>query len=680
MTSPTEPSDEPQDGAKSRAAIIKIAVPLVLVLLAAYFFWPSASTDDGGTTFAVRKGTLPITVIEGGTVEALESQIIKSEVRGTTKILSIVEEGYLVKAADIDAAKVLVTLDDSELREQLTQAEIEYQNAVSLYTDANEQLGIQLKQNESDIRAAELAIKFARMDFERYLGADLASRIVSDLKLDEAEAAILTAAEEALSAESIELPEVSSSAGDEPQQPEFTQEMAEKLAVSLAERGMEVTADQILERAEKDDQGRAIVSGRLKGRLEALGFSFDIPPVAVPLASKPEETVVENEGANVSVDLSPRSDIDFSSYLGLESLQEGEAKQSLRKLMDDQLLSEEELVIAQNRLDGTERLAEKDFVTQSELETDMMKVRRGEINQDASTTALDLFIKYEFPKQSELYLSDYEEALRMMERTHKLAISKLAQAQAKLRSTEAQYNLKTQRRDELIEQIEKCTIVAERPGLVVYGGGNNRYSRDEQIQEGATVRERQEIITIPDMTEMGVTVKIHESSIKMIEPGQRARIVVDAYPEDILNGEVVKVSVLPDSGDRWMNPDLKVYKTQIAIDGVHDWLKPGMNAETTILVDVLEDITYVPVQAVMISQGEKVCYVDTGRGPEKRIVETGKFNNEFIEVISGLNENEGVFLRRPEEFQFEEEDILDESGEGTFETGSLTGWGNTDAS
>jgi len=53
--------------------------------------------------------------------------------------------------------------------------------------------------------------------------------------------------------------------------------------------------------------------------------------------------------------------------------------------------------------------------------------------------------------------------------------------------------------------------------------------------------------------------------------------------------------VLPDSQNRWLNPDLKVYLTTITIDGTHDWVKPGMSAKVEILVDRLADVVYVPV-------------------------------------------------------------------------------------
>jgi HlyD family secretion protein len=128
----------------------------------------------------------------------------------------------------------------------------------------------------------------------------------------------------------------------------------------------------------------------------------------------------------------------------------------------------------------------------------------------------------------------------------------------------------------------------------------------------------------------------------------KARITVDAFPEETLTGEITKVGVLPDSQNRWMSPDIKVYLTTITIDGSHDWVKPGMTAKVEIMVNKLEDVVYIPLQAVSPDNGKQVCYVAGGFKPERREVEVGEFTDEFIHVKSGVKEGERVLLRLPD--------------------------------
>jgi len=551
-----------------RAGILAI---VLAVVIGVYLFTGGKEAPvSRGTTYQVTRGNLEVTVVEGGSVESKESQEIKSEVQGNTKILSIVEEGYLVTPEDVANGKILVELDSKDLLDRLTEQELQYQNAMASFTEAREEYGIQLNQNQSDVKKAELTSKFALMDLKKFLGEEAAVEIARQVD------ASAEAAHEAISG---------GSEREESPTPEVTSEG---------------------EIARNPETGRIAM-----------------------------ESIADTD------------DIDFDKYARLDSLGDGEARQSLRKLEDDVVLAEEDVGLAESRLAGTKRLFEKDFVTKIDLENDELALKRKAINKDSARTDMDLYVKYTFPKQAEKLVSDYEESLRALQRARKLAVSKLAQAEAKLNSAEARFELQSRKREELQEQVEKCVIRATKPGLVVYGEGNRSYYRDnDRIEEGAAVRERQVIITIPDTSQMTVDVKVHESYVKRVAKGQLARVTVDAFPDIVLSGEVYRIAVLPDSQNRWMNPDLKVYSTAILIDGHHDWLKPGMSAEAEIVIEVLEDVIRVPLQAVTPEGDETVVYVMDG-GPKRRPVVTGSFDTTYIEIKEGLKEGEIVALRAP---------------------------------
>src|SRR5207302_1355636 len=98
----------------------------------------------------------------------------------------------------------------------------------------------------------------------------------------------------------------------------------------------------------------------------------------------------------------------------------------------------------------------------------------------------------------------------------------------------------------------------------------------------------------------------------------------------------------------WMNPDMKVYLTTITINEVQDWIKPGMSSKVEILINSLDDVVSVPLQAVMTEGTKQFCYVAKGSRQERREVEVGDFNDEFIEIKKGIAEGEKVCLRNPE--------------------------------
>lgn len=579
----------------------KLVAAGVVVLAVVLFFARNHEEEADVFTYKVQRGPLRITVLEKGEVEALESQEIKSEVRGETKIISIVEEGYRVTEEDVKNERVLVELDSSELEDKIVQKEIEFQSTLARLTEAQEQYQIQLKQNESDIKAAELAVKFKRMDLEKYLGSEVALDLLDKLAIKE-----ITA--------------------------------------------QDVEEEERLARAEPSEDNKPLESDGGRGGME----EKDSSPLSGALQV---EVALTAEGQKL------RDNLDFRA-LAKDKRLAGEAVQKRQKFETDILLAEEDLSTAQDTYEWTKKLAKEEFVTETQRRQDEMAVTRSEIALESAKLAQQLFITYEFPKQAETLLSDYEEALRGLSRTVKQARSQIAQSDAQLKSSEVRHSIEKQQRDELMEQLEKCAIKAERAGLVVYGGGDRRYyyGSREPIQEGATVHERQQILTIPDMTKMAVKVNIHESSIQKIEKGQRASIEIEAFAGRELMGEVSKVAVLPEQESRWMNPDLKVYETTVVIEGSHEWLKPGMTSKVEILIDELEDVLYVPIQSVSTVKGERVAYLARlGREPEKRVIETGEFNDSFIEIKSGLEEGDEVLLIHPESGPSEREEPTEET-------------------
>lgn len=161
------------------------------------------------------------------------------------------------------------------------------------------------------------------------------------------------------------------------------------------------------------------------------------------------------------------------------------------------------------------------------------------------------------------------------------------------------------------------------------------------------VRRRQVILRLPDPSTMVADITVHESAIDQVKVGQSAKIKVDAFPDKQLTGKVSKVGIMPDSQNRWLNPDLKVYATQVSIHGTHPRLKPGMNVRVTILAGEVKDMLRAPVQAVFVREGIRVCYVRTDDGIRIQHVGTGRSSKEFVQIASGLNEGDRILLQEP---------------------------------
>jgi HlyD family secretion protein len=170
----------------------------------------------------------------------------------------------------------------------------------------------------------------------------------------------------------------------------------------------------------------------------------------------------------------------------------------------------------------------------------------------------------------------------------------------------------------------------------------------EPLAEGQEVRERQELIHLPVADTFMSMVKIHESSLKKISIGMPVVLTVDALPGRVFSGTVAKIAPLPDPRSAFLNPDLKVYNTEINIDGGGDALRTGMTCEAEIVVKKYEEAVYVPLQCVVRIQGRSTVYVKEGAGKiVPRTVKTGLDNNRMIHIVEGLEPGEEVLLTPP---------------------------------
>jgi RND family efflux transporter MFP subunit len=317
---------------------------------------------------------------------------------------------------------------------------------------------------------------------------------------------------------------------------------------------------------------------------------------------------------------------------------------------------------ASDVLTGTKQLFDANYASELELKSAELEVDRFTVQQKAAEKDLELFKLYDFPKEARTFLSDYHEAKLELVRTEARARAQLAQAKAKLSSAEATFEMQKKRLEKLHDQIKACIIKAPAPGQVVYWSSTQQWVR-YKIEQGAEIPEGYKIITIPDASQMKVEVKIHETWIDKVEPNQPAKISIAAFPNEVFTGKVLKKAPLADP-DRWMNPDLKVYRTDISIDGTNDSIKTGMSGKVEILIDELNDVLYVPIQSVVTVDEKEMCYVKAGGRTQKREVKTGLFNDDFVEIKEGLTEGEKVLLNPP---RWTASDTNGEKKEGTKE-------------
>ncbi len=326
----------------------------------------------------------------------------------------------------------------------------------------------------------------------------------------------------------------------------------------------------------------------------------------------------------------------------------GSALQKKRELTGKIELAREEHSRASSKVQWSRKLKKKGHLTGSELEADEFALKHKKIDLQQSGTALELFLKYEFPKDAEKYYTDWQETRRELQRVKARSQSELAGAKADLGAKATILELEKGRFAKIEDQLKKTVISAPRDGMVVYYRGDSPWQQDREIKVGTEVRYQQVLIQLPDLANMNVKSKLHESVVEQVEQGAIAFIVIDAWPESRLTGKVEKIAVMPDRSLWFLDPGVKSYSTYITLDETPPGLKPGMSAMVEIVIDKRVNVLLAPVSSVYIEKGARIVYVKTSRGPAVRKIRAGLSNDRNIEIISGLEEGEEIYLYKPD--------------------------------
>jgi len=320
-----------------------------------------------------------------------------------------------------------------------------------------------------------------------------------------------------------------------------------------------------------------------------------------------------------------RAELAIPEYL------EGRYRSEMMTLEKDLAISESNLRTAQNMLDHAEKMAERGYVSELDVEEKTFAVTQAELHVGVKKTEIEV-------------LKNFTKAMELETLKGNLNASK-----AKHEADKEMAKLLAAQVDLALADIEYCVVKAETSGLVIYPTARP-WEYAPEIEEGATVYMGQTMLLMPDLARMQAKISIHESFIDRMRPGLTARI---ALPDRTLAGEVSSVASVTEPAGEWNGYVVK-YDTTIKLPSVPG-LRPGMSAEVEVILDRHMDVLTIPVAAVVETAQGAFCWVRTANGAKRRSLQLGDTNNVFTVVEAGLKEADEVMLHP---FAFKEAQAL----------------------
>jgi HlyD family secretion protein len=338
------------------------------------------------------------------------------------------------------------------------------------------------------------------------------------------------------------------------------------------------------------------------------------------------------------------------AQLDLEKYRRGEFEQLVKQYTGELLLAREELNQARENYEYAKRVAKKGFKSQNELEAARIGELRSRNKVEDASEKLKVLETYDYKRRIRELEELAAQSVREIERIQLTGEAAMAQLEAQLEACRLTHKGEQRTLERLQRQIAACRLVAPQDGQVVYAVERSRRSEPIVIEEGAIIRERQEIINLPDFSQMKVDVKIHESKIALIREGLPALVRVLSEQGRSYRGVLEQVSDVPVRGD-YPNYDLMLYECAVRIiDDVQD-LKPGLTAEVEIISQDRDDVLQTPVQSIVAAGDKYFAWVLTRDGPELREgLQLGPANDTTAEVLAGLDEGEQVVMNPRTQF------------------------------
>jgi HlyD family secretion protein len=319
--------------------------------------------------------------------------------------------------------------------------------------------------------------------------------------------------------------------------------------------------------------------------------------------------------------------------LAVREFQEGTLHETNEDFEGKILLARSELERATDRLNWSRRMNKKGYIPAAVVSTDEFKKKQMGVALADQETAFAVFKKYTAPK-----------TLQVLQGEVKAAVSTLEYQDLRLHRQQ-------DRLASLERQVEHCTIRAPHDGFVIYA---NNVDREQFIEPGIPVRQRQQLFYLPDLNDMEVVAMLHESILRQINPGMRATVQVEGMTDRRIEGHVVSIAPMATLNVR---SDVRYFEGIVKLENVPGGLRPGMSAEVTIAMPRIENALTVPSEAVRVENGHDFCIVVNEDRLERRDVKLGQVTHEMSEVTEGLHEGDQVVLGASRD-ELEQEDTL----------------------
>ena len=143
------------------------------------------------------------------------------------------------------------------------------------------------------------------------------------------------------------------------------------------------------------------------------------------------------------------------------------------------------------------------------------------------------------------------------------------------------------------------------------------------------------LFTVADLSVLWIEASLFEKDLGRVRVGARAAVRVAAYPGETFEGTLTYIAST-------MDRDTRTARARIEVRSPDHRLKPEMFATAAIDTPATRPVLALPLEAVLLVNGQSTVFVAEGEGFKPRPVETGEKYGQRIVIARGLEPGQRV--------------------------------------
>jgi RND family efflux transporter MFP subunit len=162
----------------------------------------------------------------------------------------------------------------------------------------------------------------------------------------------------------------------------------------------------------------------------------------------------------------------------------------------------------------------------------------------------------------------------------------------------------------------------------------NGYVSSINVVESMFASSAQPAMVIHAIDRVHINVNVTETLVNKLSKGQEVDVIISSLEDKAFTGTLKTVSPAADAMS-------KLYAITIEVENKDHEIKPGMFANVKLRTEEKSNALHVKAEAVSFEEGKNFVYVQKQESAiERKEVEVGMDNGEFIEIKKGLDEND----------------------------------------